>query len=380
VRTAQKRIAWVLYGSLEQRTGGTIYDARVVDGLRRAGDDVRVLSLEDGDAAHARHGFARTLPPIARVATMAKAGLALARRIEEIDPEIVVGDELCFRELGIAFRRLGQWTPRAKRARRPRRVLLVHHLTAWEHELSPLRRRVVRAAERFAIDASDRVIVTSRTTRERLVSEGVREEIAVVLPGADRLRGSESESESEGGGARDVQFVVLGAVVARKQVLAVVRAFARGGARDGRLAIVGSTTRDGAYVAAVREEIARLGLGERVVMDGEVDEAGVARALARADVLVMPSTLEGYGIAATEAIHAGVPVIAARAQGLEEALAPCPDATIFADDEAALTVALDRFAHDQALRTAMTEAARAASPRMPTWASCAEVFRAALLA
>jgi glycosyltransferase involved in cell wall biosynthesis len=374
------RIAWVLYGSLEQRTGGTIYDARVIDGLRRAGDEVHVVSLDDDDAPRAAHGFARTLPPIARVATMAKAGLALARQIEDIDPEIVVGDELCFRELGIAFRRLGAWARRAEGARRVRRVLLVHHLTAWELELSPLRRRLVRAAERFAIDASDAVIVTSRTTRERLVSEGVRERIDVVLPGADRLSESESESESEGGRARDVRFVVLGAVVGRKRVVEVVRAFARGAARGGRLAIVGSTTRDAAYVAAVREEIARLGIGERVVMDGEVDDAGVARALARADVLVMPSTLEGYGIAATEAIHAGVPVIAARAQGLEEALAPCPDAIIFADDEDTLALALDRFAHDHALRTAMTEGARAASPRMPTWASCAEAFRAALTA
>lgn len=372
------RIAWVIYGSLEQQTGGTIYDARVVDGLTRAGDEVHVVSLEDGDSPHAAHGFARTLPPIARVATMAKAGFALARRIQELDPEVVVGDELCFRELGIAFRRLGPWAQRAHRARRARRVLLVHHLTAWELELSPLRRRVVRAAERFAIDASDAVIVTSRTTRERLVSEGVRERIEVVLPGADRL--SRSESESGSGSGSDVRFVVLGAVVARKRVLEVVRAFASGAARDERLAIVGSTTRDVAYVASVREEIARLGLGERVVMDGEVDEAGVARALARADVLVMPSTLEGYGIAATEAIHAGVPVIAARAQGLEEALAPCPDATIFADDEDALAVAIDRFAHDHALRAAMTEAARRASPRMPTWASCADAFRAALTA
>ena len=181
--------------------------------------------------------------------------------------------------------------------------------------------------------------------------------------------------ESESG----VGFLFLGAVVERKQVLELVRAFGRGAHRRGRLAIVGSVTRDAAYVARVREAIAELGLGEQVVMDGEVDEAGVAHALADADVLVMPSTLEGYGIAATEAVHAGVPVIAARAQGLEEALAPCPDATLFADDEDALAATLDRFANDDALRAAMTAAARAAALRMPTWASCAERFRAALL-
>ena len=44
------KIAWVLYGSLEQRTGGTIYDAEVVRGLRRAGDEVQVVSIEPGGA------------------------------------------------------------------------------------------------------------------------------------------------------------------------------------------------------------------------------------------------------------------------------------------------------------------------------------------
>jgi glycosyltransferase involved in cell wall biosynthesis len=358
-------MAWVLYGSLEQRTGGTIYDARVVEGLRRAGDDVHVVSLEEGASTRTPTGFAKTLPPIARVARMATSGLGLARTIREIEPDIVVGDELCFRELGIAFRMLGG-------ERRPRRVLLVHHLTAWELELSPLRRRVVGAAERFAIDASDALIVTSRTTKERLVREGARRRIDVVLPGADRLRRSENV------GGSDLRFVFLGAVVGRKRVLELVGAFARGAQRRGRLAIVGSTTRDAAYVESVREAIARHGLGDRVVMGGEVDDAGVERALAHADVLVMPSTLEGYGIASTEAIHAGVPVIAARAQGIEEALALCPDATLFADDEHALAAALDRFSSDAALRASMITAARAAAPRMPTWAGCVETFRAAL--
>ena len=71
------RIAWVLYGDLAQRTGGTIYDAEVVGGLRRAGDDVRVVSL-----------------PRAR----------LARELRRIAPDVVVGDELCFCELALAFR------------------------------------------------------------------------------------------------------------------------------------------------------------------------------------------------------------------------------------------------------------------------------------
>lgn len=376
------RVAWVVYGDLDQRTGGTIYDAEVVGGLRRAGDEVVVVSLANEEPAGPR-GFAATLPPLAKAARTAKAGLELARRIEAVGPDVVVGDELCFAELAIAFRRVG------RRGSGPRRVLLVHHLTAWEAELAPLRRRVARAGERLAIEASDWLVATSWTTRERLVAEGVRERVVVVRPGADRLgreRVPERRHEPVSGSSRgsshgsgsDVRFAFVGAVVARKRVLEVVRAFAGGASRVGRLRIVGSTTRDETYVRDVRRTVAELGLGARVVMTGELGDDGVARALDEADVLVMPSSLEGYGIAATEAIHAGVPVIAARAQGLAEALAPCPDAHLFADDEASLASAMSRFATEASLRASMRDAARVASSRMPTWAGCVEGFRRAL--
>lgn len=341
------RIAWVLYGSLEQRTGGTIYDAEVVRGLARAGDDVQVVSIDEGSS-----------------------GEDLAARLRELAADVVVGDELCFRQLGPAFRALGGGGAR--------RVLLVHHLTAWETELSPEVRSAALTEEREAIDASDRIVVTSRTTRERLLAEctpreGV--EVDVVLPGADRLaRGARAPRVGEG----ETRFAFVGSIVPRKRVLELVRAFAGGAHATSTLTLVGSTARDAAYVAEVREAIARLGLTARVAMTGEVDEAGVSRALADADVLVMPSSLEGYGIAATEAIHAGVPVIAARAQGLEEALAPCPGAATFADDEASLAAALARFATDASLRAAMIAAARAASKVMPTWSTCAADLRAAL--
>ena len=335
------RIAWVLYGDLAQRTGGTIYDAEVVAGLRRAGDDVRVLSL-----------------PRAR----------LVRELRATAPDVVVGDELCFRELALAFRLLGKGAMR--------RVMLVHHLTAWETELAPLRRRVVRVVESLAMSASDRIVTTSHTTRRRLVAEGAKTPIAVALPGADRLG---RERRSERGSGSETRFLFVGSIVPRKRVIELVRAFAGGAASGDHLLLVGSTTRDEPYVGEVRALVARLGIGDRVALAGEVEEGGVASALAEADVLVMPSSLEGYGIAATEAIHAGVPVIAARAQGLEEALAPCPDACLFADDERALAATMRRFATEATLRASMSAAARRAGPLMPTWAACAADFRAALL-
>lgn len=341
------RLAWVLYGGLDQRTGGTIYDAEVVAGLRRAGDEVEVLSL-----------------------TAPASGHALARRLRELAPEVVVGDELCFRELAVAFSILRD------AGDPPLRVLLVHHLTAWETELPAPTRQALRAEEQQAIDASDRVVTTSHTTRDRLADEGPTPSIRVVLPGADRLERPTSRERDKKGAVR---FVFVGSLVARKRVLELVRAFCEGAHEHGTLALVGSTTRDASYARDVARLVEERNVGDRVTLSGEVDEAEVARAIAAADVFVMPSSLEGYGIAATEAMYAGVPVIAARTPGLEEALASCNDGALFVANESELAAALSRFASDASLRDRMTRAARAAALLLPTWSQCAIAFRAALL-
>jgi glycosyltransferase involved in cell wall biosynthesis len=338
------KIAWVLYGALDQKTGGTIYDRMVVEGLKRGGDDVIVISIAPGAS---------------NVASM----------IRDSACEVVVGDELCFRELAVAFNELGRDLPRTP----ARRILLVHHLTGWETSAA----QSALPEERAAIEACDAIITTSVTTKNRLMAEGARARIDVVVPGADRLTVVRHEARHED--SRPTRFLFLGTVMDRKRVKELVRAF-EGAVEEGEgtLTIVGSTTRDERYAREVKATLR--GGAERIVMTGELDDDAVARALGDADVLVMPSSLEGWGIAATEAIRAGVPVIAARAQGLAEALASCPNATLFADDEPALAAALQRFATDASLREKMTASAVAASPHMPTWAACVASFRAAILA
>ena len=98
------RVAWVIYGSLDQVSGGYIYDRLVVEHLRALGDVVTVISLEP-------HGT--SLPAL-----------------NGDDYDVVLGDELCFSELAPLFRAA---PPGLKR------VLLIHHLTAWEHAPGPRR-------------------------------------------------------------------------------------------------------------------------------------------------------------------------------------------------------------------------------------------------
>lgn len=330
------RIAWVVYDGLAARTGGTLYDAYIVDGLRAAGDVVEVVVLE---------GRGRVL-----------GGLGLARRLRAVAPDVVVGDELCFAELGPAF-----LLDRNERVH----ILLVHHLSAWEAE-RPLPQRL-RAAflELCATRAATDLVATSTTTAERVRRDTGRLPF-VVRPGCDRLARVSRVAAST------PTLLFVGTIARRKRVLELCRAFARSAHRDARLLLAGSTTREPAYVTEVTRAIAG---DPRIDLLGEQDDDALTKLYASADAVVMPSSLEGFGIAAVEAIHAGTPVIAARTSGLVEALAPCPDATIFVDDDDALAVALGDVTRSAERRRALADAASAAARHLGTWANAVASFR-----
>jgi N-acetyl-alpha-D-glucosaminyl L-malate synthase BshA len=100
-----------------------------------------------------------------------------------------------------------------------------------------------------------------------------------------------------------------------KRVEDVVAIFARiCEAVDARLALVG----DGPDAAAARDSAERLGVLDRVEFVGVVDH--IASLLAAADLFLLPSSTESFGLAALEAMASGVPVIASRVGGLPEVI------------------------------------------------------------
>ena len=80
-----------------------------------------------------------------------------------------------------------------------------------------------------------------------------------------------------------------------------------------RLVCIGSLERDPACVGRCRARIKALGLGRQVVLAGERDERGVDRAYAEADVFVLASHHEGYGMVLAEAMAHGLPVVSTTA-------------------------------------------------------------------
>src|SRR5512133_624112 len=150
-------LAWVIYGSIEQPTGGYLYDYLIVEQLRQKGVVVRIESIEPSDPDR--------VPKL----------LESLRRNKD---DAIVGDGLCAPELVEVFEHLSS----------ARRVLLLHHLKSWELELDPSECHLIKVAECRAMAASDRVVATSQTTARRILQQYPDCAAHVVEPGADRLK------------------------------------------------------------------------------------------------------------------------------------------------------------------------------------------------
>ena len=335
-----RRIAWVIYGAIDQISGGYIYDRLVIEQLRELGDSVTVISLTPGDV---------TLP-------------ALGAQ----DFDVVVGDELCFRELLPMF----QAAPSGLL-----RVLLVHHLTAWEHAPGPGRDEIL-ALEKGVISAADVIVATSRLTADRLQLEGLARRIVVAEPGADRLSRPETGGQ-EPSGAR-VRLLFVGNILRRKRVRELCEAFASLSVSYVELVLVGAELEPD-YAAEVRAVIVAGGVADRVRFLGSLPAAGVEDQLTLADVLVLPSALEGYGMVLSEALWAAVPFIAARVGAAEELVSQTSAGLLFdPGDDDALGAALATFAGDAALRKRLRRAAWDAAETLPKWRETALLLRATL--
>ena len=229
----------------------------------------------------------------------------------------------------------------------------------------------VVADERAALARADAVIVTSRWTRRwlldayRLPSERVQ----VAEPGA-AIAGL-TRSTPAGG-----RLLCVGALAPHKGQDVLVSALARLGGFDWRCTLVGPEV-DSAYARLVRVLVTSSGLDGRVELAGPLAPTALAARYAEADLVVVPSLIETYGMVVTEALAHGIPVIATAAGGLPDTLALADDGSgpgllVAADDSAALADALRRWLTDEMLRRRLRDAAALRRSTLPTWSTTAE--------
>lgn len=194
-----------------------------------------------------------------------------------------------------------------------------------------------------------------------------------VLPNAIDVGFWRAEAHADRIG--EVHFVAAMRLSRKKRPMALVRAFAQAvrfvaGAPAMRLTIAGS----GPEADAITRLAAELGIGDRVTLAGQLDRAALRALYAQADVFILPSERESFGLAALEARAAGLPVIAMLAGGTRDFIAAGVNG-LLARNNAELANFISRLALDQPLRRYMASRNRLA-PSEYDWSAVTAAHRA----
>jgi glycosyltransferase involved in cell wall biosynthesis len=336
-----RQLLFLVPGQIETPTGGYVYDRRIVDGLRRLGWSVQVHSLD-------------TSFPFPTPAALEQAAAILSRAP---DGTRVLVD-------GLAFSAMPQVVERE--ATRLRLAALVHLPLAADITRDAATRDALAAAEQRALRAAWRVIVTGTGTTDLLARYHLDPRTVVVVePGTNRVPIAARAQHDT------VTLLSVATLHPGKGHDTLLHALAPLGHLDWRLICAGSLTRHPETAGRIRGEIARLGLGNRVTLRGELDENAIRDCYDSADVFVLATLQETYGMAVAEALAHGLPVVATATGAIPGMLADSAGILVPAGDSQALGAALVRIIADRPLRYRLAEGAARAAHRLPTWEDAA---------
>ena len=332
-----RSLVFLIPGPLESRTGGYEYDRRMIAGLRARGWSIEVRELH-GSFPHptsaALDAAARVLAAIPDRTTVLIDGLALGAMPAEVERE----------------------------ASRLRIVALVHLPLAAEIGITHDMAARLEASERRALAAASLVIVTGKATTAALASYGVASNlITVVEPGTDRAPLARGSREGP------LHLLCVATLNPGKGHDMLFRALAAVPHGDWRLTCAGSLERHPATVDRVRARLRTDGLEARVSLVGDLDAATLAACYDHADLFVLATLHESYGMAVAEALARGLPVVSTATGAISDLVGDEAGLLVPAGDTGALTSALSQVLGDGHLRARLAEGARRVRDRLPTW-------------
>jgi glycosyltransferase involved in cell wall biosynthesis len=249
-------------------------------------------------------------------------------------------------------------------------IALVHHPLALESGLSDAEASRLRTSERAALACARSVIVTSPATARLLATDyGVSaDRIVTATPGTDVAAPAKGSSDGI------VRLLAVGAIVPRKGYDMLIAALASISELSWALTIAGDRTRDPDCAAQLDAAIADHRLGDRVALLGAVPDERLAELYDSADVFVLPSRFEGYGMAFAEALARGLPVIGTTAGAIPDTVPQGAGLLVSPDDAKALAFALKRLIDNPVERKEMAARAREACAAQPSWSASAKLF------
>ena len=243
------------------------------------------------------------------------------------------------------------------------RVVVLLHMPFGERDAGTV------AAEARVLAAATAVVTTSAWSRH-----WVRDRYAPACPVHVAEPGVDAADAAPGPGSGE-RLLCVAAVTREKGHHLLLSALAELLDQSWSLTCAGSLARDRSHAESVQRFATDVGVAERLTWTGALDRDELDKAYAAADLTVLASRAESWGMVVTESLARGVPVVATSVGGVPEAMGSTPlgvpGLLVTPGDRGALAAALREWLTDPALREQLREAALARRTTLAGWSDTA---------
>jgi glycosyltransferase involved in cell wall biosynthesis len=342
------RIGLLVYGQLDQISGGYLYDRRLKMAWQKHGHQVDLISLPNqGYLQNLTHNWDRHWRD----------------RLANLELDILVQDELCHPSLFRLNHELQSWTSYPL-------IAIVHHLRSQEGH-TPTWNWLYRWIERRYLSSVNGFIFNSEPTRQSVESMVGHPVSGVIAPpGRDHLNPDLARDEQEDRKANHevLRLLFVGNIIRRKGLHWLLDSLKSLASNKWHLTIIGRTDLEPGYAQEMLRRAAEPGLESHVITHGPVPQQELARFYQQSDILVVPSSHEGFGLVYLEAMGYGLPVIASRAGGASDLVKPgIHGYLVRPGDTASLSRYLQAYVQDRGLLVEHGQAAIKRFAAHPTW-------------
>jgi glycosyltransferase involved in cell wall biosynthesis len=331
------RLALVIYGSLNTISGGYLYDRMLIKHLQAQGDDVKIISIPwQNYPAHLAQNFQSPL-----------------RNLQGYDA--ILQDELNHPSLFLANQFAGQHPPI---------ISIVHHLRISEDHPA-WQMGIYRLVERAYLNSVDAFIYNGQTTKsvvEGLI--GTAKPSVTAYPAGSRFGTAIPLEQVHYRATRPgpLKILFVGNIIRRKGLDTLLDALADVD-EPWALTVAGNLTTDPRYAEEMQQRAP-----STVTFLGAVSDEQLRKQYEQNDLLVVPSSYEGFGIVYLEAMSFGLPAIGSKQGGAVEVITHGQDGFLIdPGDSVILAVHLRALAQDHNLLLNLSLAARERFLRHPTW-------------
>ena len=334
-------------GNIQHNSGGNVYNASLMDGLSQLGISVAIEPV-DGEwpvaATEDRRRLAGLLGPGPAGPGTDSGGASDAGTVTIVDGLVASGAPEALEEAAAAG---GQ------------RPWILLHMPLLDHPELEIR----------SLRAAAGVICTSSSVAAEITRRHGATHVHVALPG--------TEPAEPAAGSDPRHLISVAALLPNKDQLTLLRALALVKDLPWTAALVGSGEADPEYAGAVRAAWKELRLEDRVRLAGEVTGQALEKEWHAADLSLLVSKVEAFGMAVTESLAHGLPVVVRSGTGAVEALSlgavggdetALPGAVVVLDsDPAPLAAVLRAWLASAELQATWRRAALAGRERLPGW-------------